>query len=71
MGFSGKLMPADCVEAEAWRLLKGLELCWNTGARAIVAEFDAKVLVEMFTGSQPRRAVKEPWADIWNYLQQD
>ena len=25
----------------------------------------------MFTRSQLRRAVKKPWADIWNYLQQD
>lgn len=68
-GFTSRIDASDSFCAEAWGLLRGLELCWMKGFRCIEVEVDAKQLVDMFSNPRPPRALLMPWAAIWDLLQ--
>ena len=50
-GFTMKLNTSNAHEAEAWGILKGLQLCWNMGIRKLEVESDAKNIVQLFAGN--------------------
>lgn len=69
VGYTHKPQTSDCLQAEAWGLLRGLELGWQKGIKHLEVESDSKELIQLINDQKVRNFRIEPWMSIQRWVE--
>lgn len=72
MGFSLNLSNIDCLSAELWGILKGLEIMWERGWRRVMVESDSRMTVAIIKGQKEASHTQLPFImEIHDFLRKE